>query len=105
MTDIPGESRLSYASSSSPQSAPELVAFADCEIVPINTGMTLVINRQNGKQQILSPQVVEGMKTCTAFRTIEEHAAHLAKTRAELNGQESMANFMKANGTTEKQTE
>ena len=37
---------------------PDLFAFADCELIPINAGMTLAINRQNGNQQILSASVV-----------------------------------------------
>jgi hypothetical protein len=70
---------------------PELVAFADCELIPISDAMMLVINRANGNQQVVAPQVVEGLKTCTNFNTIEAHAAHLASTRAELKGQEAMA--------------
>ncbi|MEZ5572083.1 MAG: hypothetical protein R3E64_08675 [Halioglobus sp.] len=71
--------------------ASELVAFADCELIGINSSMMLVINRQNGNQQIIMPQVVEGLKTCTTFNTIEAHAAHLANTRAELQGNPEMA--------------
>ena len=69
----------------------ELVAFADCEFVAISNSMMLVINRHNGKQQIMTPQVVEGLKTCTEFNTIEAHAAHLASTRPELSGKQAMA--------------
>ena len=69
----------------------ELVAFADCEFVAINNSMMLVINRHNGNQQIMTPQVVEGLKTCTEFNTIEAHAAHLASTRPELSGKQAMA--------------
>ena len=69
----------------------QLVAFADCELIGINMNMMLVINRQNGRQQMLAPQVVEGLTSCTTFRTIEEHARHLAETRPELKGQEAMA--------------
>jgi len=69
----------------------ELVAFADCELIGINPQMMLVINRQNGNQQMLAPQVVEGLTSCTTFRTIAEHAKHLATTRPELKGQEAMA--------------
>ena len=69
----------------------ELVAFADCELIAINNSMMLVINRQNGNQQIMTPQVVEGLKTCTEFKTIEAHAAHLAGTRPELSGKQAMA--------------
>jgi hypothetical protein len=70
---------------------PELVAFADCELVAINNAMMLVINRANGNQQIVAPQVVQGLTTCTNFDTVEAHAAHLANTQAELSGQEAMA--------------
>lgn len=73
------------------QDANELVAFADCELVGINNAMTLVINRLNGRQQVISPQVVEGLKTCTLFDTVAGHAAHLARTRPELNGNVEMA--------------
>ena len=69
----------------------ELVAFADCELIGINPHMMLVINRQNGNQQMLAPQVVDGLTTCTTFRTIAEHAKQLASTRPELKGQEAMA--------------
>ena len=69
----------------------ELVAFADCELIGINSTMTLVINRQTGNQQIMTSQVVEGLKTCTTFNTIASHAAHLVKTRAELQGNLEMA--------------
>ena len=48
----------------------ELIAFADCELIGINNTMMLVINRQNGNQQIMSPQVLEGLKTCTSLKTL-----------------------------------
>jgi hypothetical protein len=70
---------------------PELVAFTDCDLIGVNRSLMLVINRQNGNQQIISPQVVDGLRTCTRFKTIEAHAAELARTRPELQGQESMA--------------
>jgi len=75
----------------------ELIAFADCELIGINNTMMLVINRQNGNQQIMSPQVVEGLKTCTGFNTLAAHAAHLASTRPELNGNQAMAATVLAN--------
>ena len=68
-----------------------LVAFADCEIVNINSQMSLVINRHNGNQLVISPDVCEALKTCTDFKTIADHARYLAETRSELKGQESMA--------------
>jgi hypothetical protein len=89
MTDQPGTSipnnTLELASEQ------ELVAFADCELIGINAAMKLVINRQNGNQQILSPEVVDGLMTCTNFNTIAAHAAHLADTRPELQGSQAPA--------------
>jgi len=85
---------ISYSMSGeapTPAAAEELVAFADCELIGINPNMMLVINRQNGNQQMLAPQVVEGLTSCTTFRTIAEHAQQLASTRPELKGQEAMA--------------
>lgn len=69
----------------------ELVAFAECELIGINNAMMLVINRRNGNQLIMAPQVVEGLKTCSNFDTLAGHAAHLASTRPELNGNQAMA--------------
>ena len=68
-----------------------LVAFADCELIAINPAIMLVINRRNGNQQIVSPQVVEGLTNCTTFNTIAGHAALLANTRPELKGKQEMA--------------
>ena len=67
MTD---ELSISYSHVSSPAAPglgasafaspePELVAFADCEIIPLDSQRTLVINRLNGKQQFFAPGVVE----------------------------------------------
>lgn len=71
--------------------SPQLVAFADCELIPISSAMMLVINRSNGNQQVVAPQVIEGLKTCTTFDTVEGHAAQLARSRPELSGKEAMA--------------
>ena len=81
-TDTPGPSAAGEA---------PLLAFADCDLVGINNAMMLVLNRHNGNQQIMAPQVVEGLKTCSTFRPLAEHAAHLAATRPELKGQRETA--------------
>lgn len=69
----------------------ELVAFSGCELVTINSGAVLVINRHNGRQVMMSPQVVEGLKSCTTFRTIGDHAQQLAALRPELQGRPELA--------------
>ena len=68
----------------------DLVAFADCDLVGLNAQMMLVINRRNGRQQIISPDVVDGLKDCTTFKTVAEHAKKLAGRKPELKGQEWM---------------
>lgn len=67
-----------------PEAAPALYAFANCEIIPVDNTMALVSNRDNGKQQMIAPQVVDALKTCTTFRTLEDHADQLARSRPEL---------------------
>ena len=59
----------------------ELVAFANCELVRISDTAVLVINRDNGRQQMMSPQVVQGLISCSTFRTMADHASVLAATR------------------------
>lgn len=71
--------------------SPELVAFSGCELVAINSSAMLVINRHNGRQLMMSPQVVEGLMTCTTFRTISAHAQALAAQRPELQGKPELA--------------
>jgi hypothetical protein len=92
MTEDTGSSISFYTPDADDKDASgALVAFSDCEIIEINLEMVMVINRQNGNQLIISPQVAEGLKTCTTFKTIAAHAQHLTNTRPELKGQESMA--------------
>ena len=67
-----------------------LVAFADCEIIPVDAQKTLVINRLNGKQQFFAPSVVDALMTCTQFDTIDAHSRRLCAERGELQGQEAV---------------
>jgi hypothetical protein len=87
------ETTLSYSfSADAPGAAADaLYAFADCELIPLDGTMMLVINRLNGHQQLVASQVVEALKTCTTFRTLEGHADFLAQTRPELKGQRDLA--------------
>jgi hypothetical protein len=76
---------------STDSSSPELVAFSGCELVPVTSSAMLVINRHNGRQLMMSPQVVEGLKACTTFRSISDHAQQLAALRPELQGRPELA--------------
>jgi len=91
MIDNPSPAPASDVTAQAAGGESGLVAFADCDLVGINNAMMLVINRHNGRQQIMAPQVVEGLKTCTTFRPLADHAAHLAATRPELKGQRETA--------------
>ncbi|MEM1155352.1 MAG: hypothetical protein AAGI44_14535 [Pseudomonadota bacterium] len=68
----------------------DLVAFAGCKLIPVNNSMTVVINPVTGNQQAVAPQVVETIKACSEFNTIEAHTRSLVDTRVELKGQEAM---------------
>tara|TARA_E500000305_G_C4027381_1_gene242630 strand:+ start:3046 stop:5058 length:2013 start_codon:yes stop_codon:yes gene_type:complete len=69
----------------------KLVAFARCELVRVSATTVLAINRENGRQQMMSPAVVEGLAACTEFRTIAEHAGVLAEIRPELQNKPEIA--------------
>lgn len=69
----------------------DLVAFTDCELIRLNEQMALVINRFNGKQQVIAPEVVDALTYCSTFETINGHAHALARTRPELKGNIAMA--------------
>ncbi|WOJ92980.1 hypothetical protein R0135_14485 [Congregibacter variabilis] len=77
------------ATAASPSTSAALVAFADCELIGVDAQKMLVINRVNGKQQFIAPPVVDALKTCTSFDTIENHTKRLCTTRPELRGQEA----------------
>ncbi|EED34308.1 conserved hypothetical protein [Luminiphilus syltensis NOR5-1B] len=88
MTDISYSFSVTEPGTSAPV---ERFAFTDCELVRINSDMCLVINRLNGKQGIIAPHVVEALTYCSRFKTIDEHAVDLARTRPELKGNSEAA--------------
>ncbi|MEM1190970.1 MAG: hypothetical protein AAGI72_20735 [Pseudomonadota bacterium] len=49
--------------------------------------MTLVINRENGRQQLLVPGLLQALTTCTRFDTVEGHARRLCEEFSNLAGQ------------------
>lgn len=73
-----------------PSDSGKLVAFIDLESVPVNSQLSLVINRRTGAQQFIAPQVEQALRSCTRFFTIKEHAARLCQTQPELRGQETV---------------
>ena len=71
------------------QTAAALVAFAGCEIVPINGSMSLVMNGAQRTQSVLSPDVLSALGACGQFATVSEHAQAICHSQANLRGQES----------------
>ncbi|MEL7044368.1 MAG: hypothetical protein AAGL66_05025 [Pseudomonadota bacterium] len=49
--------------------------------------MTLVINRENGRQQLLVPGLLQALTTCTRFDTVDGHARRLCEEFSNLAGQ------------------
>jgi len=102
MADNLDEERIFSTPDTGGQAETDLVAFADCDRIRLNAQMMLVINRQNGRQKIISPDVVEGLKDCTTFKRVDAHARDLGSRRPELKGQEQMVsqalNNLKSSG-------
>ncbi|GHD33617.1 hypothetical protein [Parahalioglobus pacificus] len=87
---------ISYSLNNDPKPAtdapaPVPVAFTDCDLIRVNEQMALVINRQNGNQQLLNPNLVDALTYCGLFKTADEHAQMLADTRPELQGNLELA--------------
>ena len=64
-----------------------LIAFTDCERVDLGNGSVLLLNRSNGKQLTVAPEVATALTYCTTFKTLPEHAQTLVGTIPQLQGQ------------------
>ncbi len=70
-----------------PANDPGLAAFAGCDMVTLDDNATLLLNRDSGKQLTISTEVATALTYCGTFRTLQEHAAHLAAVIPQLQGQ------------------
>jgi hypothetical protein len=75
------------ASQPSPSSETDLIAFTNCERVDMGNGGVLLMNRDNGKQIIVAPEVATALTYCTTFKRLQEHAQTLVNTIPQLQGQ------------------
>ena len=75
------------ASQPSPSSETDLIAFTHCERVDMGNGGVLLMNRDNGKQIIVAPEVATALTYCTTFKRLQEHAQALVNTIPQLQGQ------------------
>jgi hypothetical protein len=75
------------ASQPSPSSETDLIAFTNCERVDMGSGGVLLMNRDNGKQIIVAPEVATALTYCTTFKRLQEHAQALVNTIPQLQGQ------------------
>ena len=60
MTDILDAMTTTDSVGHSAATDSELVAFGDCEFIRLNEATMIVINRENGNQQIMTSQVRSG---------------------------------------------
>lgn len=84
---------ISYSFQTGPAATPapalnpadnELIAFTNCERVDLGSGGVLLMNRDNGKQMTISPEVATALTYCSSFKTLQEHALHLVSTIPQL---------------------
>jgi len=67
--------------------ADQLIAFTNCERVELGNNSVLLLNRNNGKQMTISPEVATALTYCTSFKTLQEHAQTLVSSIPQLKGQ------------------
>ena len=69
-----------------PRADNRLIAFTSCEAVNLGSAV-LLLNRDNGRQMTVAPEVATALTYCTTFRTLQDHAQMLVTTIPQLNGQ------------------
>lgn len=65
----------------------DLIACTDCDRVDLGGGKTMLLNRANGRQLVVSPEVATAMACCETFLTPQEHAKALVDLIPQLRGQ------------------
>ena len=65
----------------------ELIAFTGCDRVDLGNNGVLLLNRANGKQMTIAPEVATALTYCTTFKTLGQHAQSLVDTIPQLQGQ------------------
>ncbi|AQA17029.1 hypothetical protein BST95_01180 [Halioglobus japonicus] len=71
-------------------SAPSgLYAFAECEVVDMQNGAVMLIDRHGDGQLMVAPTVAQAMQMCREFRTLDHHARVLTNAIPELKGQQA----------------
>ena len=72
-----------------PQPQPSgLYAFAECELIDMQNGGMLLIDKYGDGQLLVAPPVAQAMHSCKVFRTMEEHVDVLTSTIPQLAGQQ-----------------
>lgn len=74
-----------------PQPAPpqndEMIAFTNCELIDLGGMGTMLLNKDTGKQLIVTNEVAIALTHLTTFQTLQTHAQNLVETIPQLNGQ------------------
>ena len=66
-----------------------LYAFAECEVVDMQNGGVLLIDKYGDGQLLVAPPVAQSMQLCRVFRTLEQHVEVLTSSIPELAGQQA----------------
>jgi hypothetical protein len=61
-----------------------LVAFTGCRIVPINGGLSMLINTVSGKQQLIANDVLSALVNCSQYDSVAGHVARICRLRPDL---------------------
>jgi hypothetical protein len=89
---------ISYSYQSGPQGNPpaagptpamdtRLYAFATCDRVTLDDTSVMLLNRCNGRQMAISPEVATALTYCGTFKTLQAHAETLVASIPQLQGQ------------------
>lgn len=65
----------------------DLIACTGCERVDLGNGRTMLLNRTNGRQLVVTPEVATALACCETFLTPQEHAKVLVDLIPQLRGQ------------------
>lgn len=85
-TQTPSPSQPAISQPQIPED-PTLWSFTGVELVNLNDGMTLLVDRVGGQRLLVSPEVGIVLTHCETFRTLRGHAEYLVRVLPELGGQ------------------
>ena len=67
-----------------------LYALGDLQFIPVEAGATLILNRANGQQQVVTPDVARALNECARFASISAHTDSIVRAIPELAQQREL---------------